>query len=419
MLRWRKRFEKGVQKMNAKHRTTGREDLVCFSHLRWGFVFQRPQHLMSRFARRRRVFFIEEPIRESRAVPEMRLQVCEKTGVFVATPLLPAGGSEAGATESQIVAQLIGKLFRDKKIHDHIAWYYTPMALEYTKALKPKLAIYDCMDELSLFQNAPPELRMNEQNLFELCHLVFTGGVSLFEAKRKQHDRVFPFPSSVDCAHFAQARTMQARTMEDTPEDQKHLGRPRLGYAGVIDERIDLALICGVAERKPAWQIIMIGPVVKIDPSTLPRRSNIHWLGMKDYASLPVYLAGWDVALMPFAINDSTRYISPTKTPEYLAAGLPVVSTPVRDVERQYGELGLVHIESDAEGFCVAAERAMTYGMTLKWRERADAYLSTLSWDRTWQEMNDLIDQSLAEHMERKTARPSVMTASQSGAAPF
>jgi UDP-galactopyranose mutase len=366
---------------------------------------------MSRFAKDRRVFYIEEPIRESRDVPGMRLQVCEKTGVSVATPLLPEADGEAGATDTRIVAQLIGKLFREQKIREHIAWYYTPMALNYTKALRPKAAIYDCMDELSLFRHAPPELTQNEQKLFALCDLVFTGGVSLFEAKRKQHERVFAFPSSVDCAHFA-----QARNRADMAEDQKNLGRPRLGYAGVIDERIDLDLIRDLADARPEWQIVMIGPVVKIDPANLPRRANIHWLGMKDYAGLPAYLAGWDVALMPFAMNESTRYISPTKTPEYLAAGLPVVSTPVRDVERQYGELGLVHIESDAEGFCQAAERAMTYGMSLKWRERADAYLSTLSWDRTWQEMNQLIEDALAAKVERKPARPSLIAASQGGA---
>jgi UDP-galactopyranose mutase len=237
---------------------------------------------------------------------------------------------------------------------------------------------------------------------------VFTGGVSLFEAKRKQHPRVYAFPSSVDCKHFA-----QARNLADTAADQKDLPRPRLGYAGVIDERIDLDLIREIAERRPEWQIVMIGPVVKIDPATLPLRSNIHWLGMKDYADLPVYLAGWYVALMPFAINDSTRFISPTKTPEYLAAGLPVVSTPIRDVERQYGDLGLVRIEGTTDGFLSAVEQAMTYEMGLKWRQRADTFLQTLSWDRTWNSMNDLIEDVIASRAGAAASAPAVIASTE------
>jgi UDP-galactopyranose mutase len=386
------------------------EDLVCFSHLRWGFVFQRPQHLMSRFAARRRVFFVEEAVREDHVEPGLRFHVCEKTKVNVVTPVIPASATPKEATK--IMGWLVRELFRRKKIDDYFAWFYTPMALDYCGKLKPRAAVYDCMDELSLFRHAPPQLTENEKKLFGLCDLVFTGGISLYEAKRNQHDRVYPFPSSVDCAHFAQARTLR-----DSAADQKDLPRPRLGYAGVIDERIDLGLIREVAERRPDWQIVMIGPVVKIDPATLPRLENIHWLGMKDYSELPRYFAGWDVAMMPFAMNDSTRFISPTKTPEYLAAGLPVVSTPVRDVVRQYGDIGLVRIATGAGEFLAQAEQAMTFGMTMKWRERADAFLSTLSWDTTWESMNSLIEEVAAA--KTGIARVPALVASESGAVSF
>lgn len=394
--------------MTDNQSTTRPDDLVCFSHLRWGFVFQRPQHLMSRFARQRRVYFIEEPVFEDgQAKPELRMRVCEKTGVKVATPALPKG-LESGKA-SKAIGRLIGAMFRAKKVKDYVAWYYTPMALEFTKNLKPKATVYDCMDELSLFRGAPPALQANERRLLEVSDLVFTGGVSLFEAKRTQHPHVYAFPSCVDCAHFA-----QARSLEDTAPDQAALPHPRLGYAGVIDERIDIRLIGELVERRPDWQFVMIGPVVKIDPATLPKRPNIHWLGMKDYDSLPTYLAGWDVALMPFAMNDSTRYISPTKTPEYLAAGLQVVSTPIRDVERQYGELGLVRIERDAAGFLSGIEQALTYDMGFKWRERADAYLKTMSWDRTWDTMNDLIDGVIESRTAARAEAPALtMSAAQ------
>jgi len=408
--------------MNAKTTSpiadiSGTADLICFSHLRWGFVFQRPQHLMSRFARHRRVFFFEEPVYESTcAQPEMRLRVCEKTGVNVATPCLPENFDRKQSV--QTVARMVRQVLRDKKIEEYVAWYYTPMALDISKNLKPQAIVYDCMDELSLFQNAPPELGLNEQKLFSMCDLVFTGGVSLFEAKCRQHKHVYAFPSSVDCDHFA-----QARMLKEAADDQNDIPRPRLGYAGVIDERIDMKLIGELAERRPDWQIVMIGPVVKIDPATLPTNPNIHWLGMKDYASLPRYLGGWDVALMPFALNDSTRFISPTKTPEYLAAGLPVVSTPIRDVERQYGELGLVHIARNTNEFLKAVDQALTYEMGFKWRGRVDAFLRTLSWDRTWSAMNKLIEDSIearrAAEIEKTVAKPAVMTAGQNEAAPF
>ncbi len=386
------------------------EDLVCFSHLRWGFVFQRPQHLMSRFATRRRVFFVEEAIREDRVEPALRFRICEKTKVNVVTPVIPTNASPKDATK--MMARLVRELFRRKKIADHFAWFYTPMTLDYCGKVKAKVAVYDCMDELSLFRHAPPQLAENEKKLFGLCDLVFTGGISLYEAKRNRHGRVYPFPSSVDCAHFA-----QARQLADTASDQRDLPRPRLGYAGVIDERIDLDLIREVAQRRPDWQIVMIGPVVKIDPATLPRLDNIHWLGIKDYSELPEYFAGWDLAMMPFAMNDSTRFISPTKTPEYLAAGLPVVSTPVRDVVRQYGDIGLVRIAEGTDEFLAQAEQALTFGMTMKWRERADEFLSMLSWDSTWESMNSLIEEVMTA--KREVVPMPALVASPTGAVSF
>ena len=401
--------------MNATEALKSSVDLVCFSHLRWGFVFQRPQHLMSRFARDRRVFFMEEPVFENAAAPVMRSRVCEKTGVNVVTPVLPEDSDRTRT--SRTIAPMIQQFMRDEQVEDYIAWYYTPMALDFTKGLTPQATVYDCMDELSLFRNAPPELTRNEKKLFSMADLVFTGGVSLFEAKRQQHPHVFAFPSSVDCDHFAQARALRNKAAD--ADDQKGIPHPRLGYAGVIDEHINVELIGEMAARRPDWQFVMIGPVVKIDPASLPKQSNIHWLGMKDYASLPQYLAGWDVALMPFAINDSTRYISPTKTPEYLAAGLPVVSTPIRDVERQYGELGLVRIEGDTRGFIAAIEQSLTYEMGFKWRHRVDAFLHTLSWDRTWSDMNKLIEEVIASRTQQTEHVPAVMTASQNSAAPL
>ena len=365
-------------------------DLVCLSHLRWDFVWQRPQHLMSRFARDRRVFFVEEPIWED---TEPRLDVSErKGGVKIAVPHLPHGLTPEQADAAQ--AELLRGMLEEQEVSEYVLWYYTPMAVPFADGLEPLAVVYDCMDELSLFRGAPRELLDRESRLLAAADLVFTGGQSLYEAKRERHPRVHPFPSSIEAEHFRQARAACPE-----PEDQRKLPRPRLGYFGVIDERIDLDLLAAVAEARPEWQIVMVGPVVKIDPGALPRRSNLHYLGMKDYAELPTYLAGWDVALMPFAQNESTRFISPTKTPEYLAGGRPVVSTPIRDVVKPYGEEGMVEIADGPEEFVAAVERALA-GYGEGWLARVDEFLSHGSWSRTWKEMSDLIDAAVAARRE-------------------
>lgn len=358
-------------------------DLICLSHLRWGFVFQRPQHLMSRFAKHRRVFYVEEPIFDGEQL-EMRVSPCPLSGVNVAVPALPAATPEENIPD--LVRALLASLIEKHKIREYVAWFYTPMALSFASHLRPTATIYDCMDELSLFRGAPPVLLEHEKALLDRADLVFTGGLSLFEAKCERHRHVHAFPSSVDVPHFA-----KARAISDEPSDQREIPHPRIGYAGVIDERMDLELIAEMARLRPDWHIVMIGPVVKIPEDSVPKAANIHYLGMKKYTDLPAYFAGWDVAILPFALNESTRFISPTKTPEYLAAGLPVVSTPIRDVVRPYGEIGLARIASTPAEFAQAVEQVMTHGMTLKWRERADAFLSTLSWDDTWRAMNNLV----------------------------
>jgi len=358
-------------------------------------VFQRPQHLMSRFAREGRVFFVEEPLFDA-TEPRLETVVCPKTNVHVVTPHL-----SSEANRNRLLERLLDDFVRANGIQEPLVWFYTPMALEFfPAAVSPCAVVYDCMDELSMFKGAPKEISNLEERLMKMADLVFTGGVSLFEAKRHMHPRVHPCPSGVDVAHFAQARNSAADFRE-----HERIPRPRLGYAGVIDERINLGLIDEVALKRPEWQLVMIGPTAKISPDTLPRRANIHWLGIKDYADLPRYFAGWDVGIMPFALNDSTRFISPTKTPEYLSAGLPVVSTPIRDVVRPYGQLGLARIAENADEFINAAEQAMNLSMSMKWQERADEFVRGLSWDSVWGAMDRLIEE--VREAKKMSALPS------------
>jgi UDP-galactopyranose mutase len=358
--------------------------LICFSHLRWHFVYQRPQHLMERFAREYRVFFIEEPVATDAAEPWLETHAVEG-GVQIVAPRLPVSlaGPEADSTQRALLDELLAT----EGVRLPLLYYFTPLALKFSKHIGASLVVYDCMDELSAFAGAPPETIELERALLARAHLVFTGGVSLFEAKRPLHPNVHAFPSSVDVTHFKEARALRP-----DPEDQAPLPRPRLGFYGVIDERLDIELIDAVAAMRPEWQLVMIGPVVKIDPAVLPLRSNIHWLGPKLYEELPLYLAGWDVALLPFARNESTRFISPTKTPEYLAAGRPVVSTPITDVVRSYGAAGLARIAATPEEFVEQCEAALRDARwPAGWLARVDRALGQMSWDSTYARMRELM----------------------------
>jgi glycosyltransferase involved in cell wall biosynthesis len=383
-----------------------RSTLLCFSHLRWDFVFQRPQHLMTRFAREMTVVFWEEPFEiEEREAAYLEVRQAEVfPNVRIVTPHLPRNLTEEQREQAlkrlldAHVASFQGPL---------VTWYYTPMMLPFSRHLDASAVVYDCMDELSKFRFAPERLLDLEQELIDMADLVFTGGASLYEAKKDRHSNAHCFPSSVDLKHFTKARRELPQ-----PADQAELKHPRLGFYGVIDERFDRDLLRQMADIRPDWSFVMVGPVVKISEDELPRAANIHYVGGKTYEQLPTYLSGWDVALMPFAINESTLFISPTKTPEYLAGGKPVVSTPIRDVVRSYGHLEGVHIAHDADGFVRSCEKALQQSLDGgDWLAEADLVLSATSWETTQARMSGLIAEVLGERLG--TGTPALLVAAE------
>jgi glycosyltransferase involved in cell wall biosynthesis len=377
--------------------------LVCFSHLRWDFVWQRPQHLLTRAAKQFRVLVIEEPIFKPDITPHLDISQ-RPQGVTIAVPMLPEGLDHADVVLEQ--RELVEELLANHASGPRIFWYYTPMAMAFSSHLESDLCIYDNMDELSLFNGASRELLELESALFTRADLVFTGGMSLYEAKRNRHHSVHGFPSSIEFEHFVKARSLKTE-----PADQAAIPHPRLGFFGVIDERMDVELLGRVAELRPDWHFVMIGPVVKIDAATLPKRDNIHWLGGKDYKELPNYLAGWNVGFMNFALNEATRFISPTKTPEFLAAGVPVVSTPITDVVRPYGEKGLVEIAKTPLEVVRKVEVLLARPKE-PWLQKVDRHLAAGSWDKTWGAMHKLIAEGFggAFNVERPAAPVSLPT---------
>jgi len=361
-------------------------DIVCFSHLRWNFVYQRPQHILTRMAKYFRVFYIEEAVFD--ATKDYLDNRVENENVWIVTPHLQPGKSDDDNDKS--LDKLVDEFFSYFKLQEYIAWFYTPMAYRSSRVFTAELVVYDCMDELSAFLHAPVTLKEREKELMERADIVFTGGYSLYQAKKDRHLNIHLFPSSIDRSHFHRARMMTAEFL-----DQQRIGYPRIGFFGVIDERLDIQLLDEIARKKPAWQYIMIGPTVKIDPATLPSRPNIHYLGQKSYGDLPIYISQWDVAMMPFAINDSTRFISPTKTPEYLAAGKPVVSTRIYDGVETYGKTGFVFFASTPNEFVDAIERAMSIPNRKRWLKAVDEVLSLQSWDMTVEKMLARINATL------------------------
>ncbi len=351
-----------------------RSTLVCFAHLRWNLVFQRPQHIMTRLAESFDVLYWEEPREEAGATARLERERLGE-GLERLVPVLPEGLGET-AREAAL-ARLLGETLA-AVTGPRIFWYYTPMMTGFSARAHADLVVYDCMDELANFAFAPADIAARETALMAQADIVLCGGKSLYEARANRHHNIHCVPSGVDVAHFARG----ADGLPD-PADQAGIPRPRLGYYGVIDERMDLALLREAARMRPDWSFVMVGPVVKIAEGDLPRAANIHWLGRKDYAELPAYAAGWDVALMPFALNASTEFISPTKTPEYMAAGLPVVSTPVRDVVSGYGNLNCIRLASDAAGFVEACDDLVSAPDSARatWRAEARDCLSDKSWD--------------------------------------
>ncbi len=376
------------------------DHLIVFSHLRWNFVYQRPQHLLSRLAKRWPVVFIEEPVTgESGARGPWLEKIAPCRGVQVWRPHVT--GELPGFHDDHLPAlhALLANALRESRLRDYWTWYYTPMAYPLASGLSPRGVIYDCMDELSAFRHAPRQLVQRENALFKAADLVFTGGPSLYRAKKTRHPNVHCFPSSVDARHFA-------RSADDHPL-QAHLPHPRLGWCGVIDERVDLALLQHLAEARPDWQIVMVGPVVKIDPASVPRRPNIHWLGQQSYDDLPEFISGWDVCLLPFALNEATRFISPTKTLEYMACGRPSVSTPIEDVKEPYG--AWVAIADTHEAFVLACGDILAWDPVARSRHThaLAQVVRRTSWDATAEAMAGLILREDARlEADRAISRP-------------
>jgi len=358
-------------------------DLVVFSHLRWEFVTQRPQHLVNRIGPGRKVLFVEEPIPSEPGDTSSYKLIKASKNITILQPKIKANNWTFELVP--VVQEYLNK----NGFNNCIFWFYSADFLP-VLALDHEITVYDCMDELSAFKGAPKALIEKEKYLLKNSDIVFTGGKSLYESKSKLSDNVHCFPSSVDKKHFESALKKKGLP----PHDIRHLKKPIVGYYGVIDERIDMPLIQQMANEAPEVDFVMIGPVVKISEDEIARANNIHYLGGKKYEDLPMYLREFDVAMMPFALNESTKFISPTKTLEYMAANKPIISTAIYDVVRDYSNV--VKIVNDSASFVKEINYYLSENKSQKaQREKMQkAIIEKTSWDNTAQSMKKLIAQT-------------------------
>jgi glycosyltransferase involved in cell wall biosynthesis len=369
--------------------------LIVFSHLRWNFVQARPQHLLARLSVHYPVLYVEEPLygpgpaRLERATPA--------DGIELLRPRTPLGIEGFHDDQIALIKPLLVQYLAQRQIDDYVCWFYTPMAQPLGAALAPRALVYDCMEEWSARRDCSPELRRRELRLLQEADLVLAGGPSLYAAKQRFNPHLLCLPSAVDADHFAPEHALADQAAVERAEQlHSRIGRPRLGFFGIIDGRVDTALIGKLADAEPEWEIVMVGPVQDLDPLALPYRRNIHWLGRQPYELLPQLVAQWDVCLLPYLLNDSTRFLSPTKTLEYLAAEKPVVSTAVQDVLAMYGEV--VHIGGDASSFVEACQRALSETGHKRAERMLDmvAMVSRFSWDRSAQCIVEALQDLLA-----------------------
>lgn len=349
---------KGQHRRRNESSDSSAHPIIVHCHLCWDWVWQRPQQFLSRLSQRHKILFVETigPDPELAAPLARFRQVPEFPNVTILRMQFPKwrwdDGDYVDTERRHLVQQFLEGPGKD--FVNPIQWFYDPMAVPgFAGQMGEVLTVYDCMDELSKFRGAPPQIVERELDLLERADLVFTGGRKLFESKSQFHDNCHFYGCGVDVEHFGKARAAQTTV----PPEVAKLPQPVLGYFGVIDERMDYELVAHLADARPHWSIVLVGPLTKVDPEILPKAPNLHWLGQRAYADLPALCKGFDLCLMPFALNEATEYINPTKALEYMATGREIISTAVADVVHNFGSV--VKIARTREEFVLLCESAL------------------------------------------------------------
>ncbi len=360
--------------------------LIVHSHLCWDWVWQRPQQFLSRLSRRHEVLFVEGPVSVSglEASYSTRRHFSNFPNITVFQTFIPDGrwhdGHWVDGERHRLLREALAGPLKGR-FDGAVQWFYDPMAVTaFAGRMNESAIVYDCMDELSQFKGAPPALVERERDLLRVADVVFAGGRKMHESKSRFNANCHFYGCGVDVEHFGRAR--DAKT--SVPDDMAALSGPTLGYFGVVDERLDYELLAKLADADPDWNIVMVGPMTKIDPAIVPQRPNLHWLGGREYSRLPAYAKGFDVCLMPFARNEATEYINPTKALEYMATARPIVSSDVPDVVSNFSSVvGIARSHDEFIALCRTAlqspdQQAVARGVQMAEDNTWDAIVAKL-----------------------------------------
>jgi len=382
-----------------------RKTIICFSHLTWDRnLFQRPQQLMLRFSKRFNVLYVSGYSCRQFFIDLFRRKkthsyhVTDNLAVYspFALPPIKKYSSITIRLNKILLSFLVKRRLKKLKFKDPILWIYHPRYIDAIGKFKEELIIYDCMDDftslLSDYEDRERNIK-DERALLKKADMVFAGGYSIAELKRDSREHIHVFPSAVEIYHFKKARSDNL----EMPDDITDIPHPILGYWGAIDERVDHELLKRLAMKHPEWSIVLLGPIVRHkagDLSYLKEIKNIFWLGPKDYSLLPNYAKAFDVCLIPFVLSREGKFLSPTKTLEYLATGKPVVSTPITDVVRFYD--GVVGIADGPDEFGMAVRRCMEED-NASMKQKRICFTENKSWEDTAEKMEKLILDKIEE----------------------
>ncbi len=361
--------------------------IVCFSDISWNVKFQRPHQLFSQAKRINIIIFIEKPLLQRSGKPNHFISRVSDN-ILILTPVITDEDPES--TIHETVEQLLTEKLKSHNTTEYICWYYSPKAINYSQKLTPKLIIFDCMDECCGYEGADTEVNESEKKLLEVTDLVFTGGRSLCNAKKLLHKNVHLFPDSIDYERF-NGNTKQAK--------KNIIKKPaaKIGYFGVIDERLDLNLLDKIAANKPKWKFEIAGPIVENMHGKLPERKNITFTGDIRDEEIPSIIGEWDAAILPYSKNNSTENTAPSRLLVYFAANKNIVSTSINDIVHYFGENGMVRIADEPDDFVKALEAAIKYKPEAEWQKKVDSIIRKTTWEKTWNGMSKKINKLLSD----------------------
>ena len=407
-----------VHSMSAREAMLRDQDIICLSSIDWDFIWQGHQEIMSSLAQQgNRVLFIENTgVRTPNFhdLPRLRRRLWnwwhatkgfrqERENLYIYSPLIfPFPYSRLACWMNRaLLLRALQRWMRTVGFRHSIVWTFlpTPLARDLIRALEPELTVYYCIDDFLSSSPGARRIRRSESQVFREANLVFVTSEKLQQRAAQFNERVYLFPFGVDFERFAKTRT-DARQL---PRELQHLPRPVVGYVGGVHQWVNQDLMEQVVSGFQEASFVFVGPW-QTDVSRLARHPNVHLLGARPHEEVPAYIKGFDVGMVPYHLSEYTAHVYPTKLNEYLAMGIPVVTTDLPEIRRFNAEHGsVVTVAADSEGFLKALREAASRSSAETIESRIDVARQN-SWHRRIARMAQYVEEALAA---RRTAKDS------------